>query len=403
MESAEQKPIVFDPLQDESEGILTHYYEMSVKVENPILLTEPERRNRIWRCQLKAKDSLVPETVIIKQVKPEGYAPSAPDAWDTSRFFNDWAGAQFLSTYALEERHGPAFYGGNIEQGFIILEDMGDHASLVEPLLKGDAPAASHALIAFAQRLGWMHASAIGKEELYREIQQDISPQWAEIAVKSPESAQLASEKQVTEFTEICTRLGIEFGEAAKQEFRSVLQQLGNPGPFMTFIHGDPCPDNIFYQGSELRLIDFEFSSFGHALQDGLYGRLPFPTCWCANAVPSEVIQKMEQAYRTQLSVACPEVLDDQQFAQEASFIAASWVLRSMSWHLESALEEDGKWGIAGNRSRILTRLTTFLDTAQNANQLPALCDACVKILARLQSQWTQATLLPVYPAFRAE
>lgn len=403
MEPEEQKPILFDPLQGPVERILTSYHQTSVAIERATLLTEPERRNRIWRCQLKAAESTVPETVIIKQVRPEGYAPSNPEAWDTSRFFKDWAGAQFLSAFAREERHGPSFYGGDIELGFIVLEDLGEHTSLVEPLLKGEAASATEALMAFARRLAGMHASSIGKEAYYREIQREISSAWAEIEVKSPDATLEARVKQVAEFTEICTRLGVEPEETAEQELHTALQRLGEPGPFRTFIHNDPCPDNVFYQAPELRLIDFEFSSFGHALQDGLYGRLPFPTCWCANAVPTEVVQQMEQTYRTALSDSCPEIWDDPRFEQEASAVAASWALGSLRWHLDDALKQDGEWGIAGIRARILTRIKVFLDSARRADQLSALCDVYGKLLAELQSRWHEATPLPVYPAFRTE
>ena len=191
MEPEEQNSIPFDPLQSAAEHLLTRCHQSTVAIARTTLLTDPERRNRIWRwrCQLHATDRLVPKTVIIKQVRPEGYDPSSPQAWDTGRFFNDWAGARFLTECAPDEGHGPAFFGGDVQQGFIILEDMGEHTSLVEPLLQGDATSASEALIAFARRLGRMHACSVGKEAQYREIQRQISPAWAERDVPSADAA----------------------------------------------------------------------------------------------------------------------------------------------------------------------------------------------------------------------
>jgi hypothetical protein len=401
MEPEEQNSIPFGPLQSAVEHILTRYHQSKVAIERATLLTDPQRRNRLWRCQLQAADRFVPQTVIIKQVGPEGYDPSSPQSWDTGRFFNDWAGAQFLHECAPDEGHGPAFYGGDVQQGFIILEDMGEHTSLVEPLLQGDAASASEALIAFARRLGRMHAASVGKEQQYRQIQRQISPAWAEMHVTSAESAPQAKAKQVTAFAQICTRLGVEPTQAAMQELGSLLQRLAEVGPFRTFLHGDPCPDNVFYRAPQLRLIDFEFSSFGHALKDGLYGRLPFPTCWCANTVPSRIVETMENTYRTELSSTCPEALDDQRFTQEACAVAASWVLGSMQWHLETALERDEEWGIAGIRARLLTRMETFLATARSGDQVPALCETHGQLLSELQRRWPEATPLPVYPAFR--
>ena len=403
MKPDEQELIEITPLQKTIERLLTDYHQTPVVLERSTLLTNPARRNRIWRCHLKASAAHVPETVIIKQVKPDGYAPADPASWDTSRFFRDWAGAQFLSAFMREEGHGPAFYGGDVEQGFIVLEDMGEHMSLVAPLLEGDAASANHALLAFARRLGRMHASSVGKEEFYREIQRQISPAWAAIDGKSPEGEREERGKRVGEFTDICTRLGVEAGEDATQDLIGSLTRSTDPGPFKTFIHGDPCPDNVFYRAPELRLIDFEFSSFGHALRDGLYGRWPFPTCWCANAVPAEVLQQMETAYRTELSVACSEVLDEARFAEAASAIAVCLALDVLRWELEGALKQDDSWGIAGTRARILSRIAMFLDLARTAHQLPALCEVYEKILVQLQNRWPEAAPLPVSPAFRTE
>ena len=403
MEPEEQATIPITPLQATIERLLSDYHQTSVTVEYATLLTKPERRNRLWRCHLHAAGGPAPETLIIKQVKPEGYSPTDPASWNTDRFFRDWAGAQFLSAVAREEGHGPAFYGGDVERGFIILEDMGEHTSLVEPLLKGDAAAATQALLAFARRLGRMHVSSLGEEERYREFQRRLSPVWADIDVPTPEKSSEERAKWRAEFTDICAHLGVEAGDVATRELEDALTHLTEPGSFHTFLHGDPCPDNVFYGAPELRLIDFEFSEFGHALRDGLYARLPFPTCWCANTVPFEVVQQIESAYRAELAVACPQILDEARFEQESCVVAAFWTHNIMRWDLEGALKQEEKWGIAGTRDRLLSRIMMFLDTAHNAHQMPALCEVYAKILDQLQSLWPDATPLPIYPAFRVE
>src|SRR5262249_23136753 len=111
MNPSEPAPIVFDPLKPSAERILQNYYESAVHIAAAELLTEPDRRDRIWRCALDAAGSQSPAAVIAKQVAPTGYEPDNPDADDTRRFFSDWAGAQFLSQ-ACEELHGPRFFGG---------------------------------------------------------------------------------------------------------------------------------------------------------------------------------------------------------------------------------------------------------------------------------------------------
>lgn len=401
MEPEVQKTIVFDALQSAAERILTGHFGSEVVIAQATLMTDPERRNRAWRCRLTATGAGIPETVVIKQACPDRYDPANVEAGGTDGFFNDWAGAQFLSEVAPEERHGPMFYGGDLDLGFIVLEDLGEHNSLVGPLLEGDADSATEALIAFTTRLGGMHASAMGKEAHYRAIRHNLSPDWAAKGLPSPEAQQESRDRRVRDFVELCGGLGIAVGEAAQQDLHTALKRVDEPGPFRTFVHCDPCPDNDFYLAPDLRLIDFEFSSFGHALRDGLYGRLPFPTCWCANTIPADVVQKMEAAYRAELAKICPEIAEEGRFLQEAAAIAAFWTQVTLQWHLKAALEEDGKWGIAGTRARILSRLLMVLDTARSADHIPALCEVYAALLAELQNRWPDATPLPLYPAFR--
>src|SRR5262249_24245809 len=52
--------------------------------------------------------------------------------------------------------------------------------------------------------------------------------------------------------------------------------RLSDPGPWLTLIHGDPCPDNSLLVGEHVRLIDYEFSQPSHALLDRTYWRLDF-------------------------------------------------------------------------------------------------------------------------------
>ncbi|MCW3053971.1 MAG: phosphotransferase, partial [Chthonomonadales bacterium] len=274
---------------------------------------------------------------------------------------------------------------------------------LVKQLLEGDADSSHVALVALARRLGAMHASAMGKDAQSRAIRHNLSPEWVANGIKSPEAQQEAREKQASNFADSCRGLGIEVDEAAQQELLAALLRVDEPGPFLTFLHCDPCPDNDFYQDGELRLIDFEFSAFGHALRDGIYGRLPFPTCWCANTVPAATVREMEDAYRLELADVCPEIREDERFLEEATAVAASWTIGTVQWHLKEALEEDRTWGIAGTRARIFTRITMLLDTARSADQMPALCSVLEKALTELQSRWPEATPLPLYPAFRSD
>jgi hypothetical protein len=154
-----------------------------------------------------------------------------------------------------------------------------------------------------------------------------------------------------------------------------------NPGPFRAYIHGDPCPDNVFFTGEQLRLIDFEFGCLGHALLDGAYGRMMFPTCWCANRLPRTLLTQMESWYRAVLAAVCPEAEDDRVFEPALVHACASWVVNTLSWHLEGALREDRPWGIATMRPRLLARLEACIATAEEFDQLPAVRGTASRLL----------------------
>jgi hypothetical protein len=242
-----------------------------------------------------------------------------------------------------------------------------------------------------------MHAGAVGREEEYDAILRAIHP-----AARSRGTAQRSQQLDATidQVHGWLTEVGVDLPEAARREVRGVYEAIFGPGPFRTFIHTDPCPDNVFYDGDALRLIDFEYSRFGHALQDGLYCRVPFPTCWCSNRVPPDVVAQVEQAYRRELAAACPAALDDELFYTSVVDVTAFWACECLRW-LEETLKEDHEWGIAGVRSRILSRLATFIEVAGTYERLLALRATCEQALASLVRRWPEGQPLPVYPAFR--
>ena len=89
---------------------------------------------------------------------------------------------------------------------------------------------------------------------------------------------------------------------------------LENPGPWLALIHGDPCPDNAVIVGNGVRLIDYESARPAHALIDGIYLRMGFPTCWCAGQIPSSVVERIESVYRTEIGKSIPIALDARAF-----------------------------------------------------------------------------------------
>jgi hypothetical protein len=358
-------------------------------------LTEKGRRNRVLRCRNLSGGA--PSSVIIKQVVGDSYDPDNTASWDSRRFFSDWAGAAFLSTLPSVPSHSPRFYVGDRVRGFFVLEDLGAHRSLVEPLLEVNAAHAHTALLTFATTLGTLHAATCGQAARFERLWRAIHPK----AVLSPPAGEEFSER-TTRLQPLLDRLEVRSEVHFRQEVEMVLRTVESPGPFLAYIHGDPCPDNVFFLREQLRLIDFEFGRFGHALLDATYGRMLFPTCWCANRLPRVVVTQMEAAYRAALIRGCPEAQEDRVFEATLVSACAFWVFNTLSWQLEGVLQEDRTWGIATVRSRLLARLEAFIATADDFGYLPAMRGTASRVLEVLRTRWPETPPLPLYPAFRA-
>lgn len=386
----------YAPLLTAAAGVLAQTLGHAVQLSQVTRLTQPGRRNVLLRCQVLSGSG--PLSLIIKKVESQVEHPDQSDMWDVQRFWSDWAGAQFLSTLPGHSPHGPRFYGGDRAEGFILLEDLGPHSSLVEPLLNEEPVHATRALLLYATRLGAMHADTIGQAARFTRLWRTLTPHAVTLA---HEVESLLD--QVLQLRMHLEALGVRIQVAFAEEVASLLAAMTTPGPFWAYIHGDPCPDNVLYTAEQARLIDFEFGQFGHALRDGTYARMCFPTCWCANRLPEALVLQVEAAYRATLVPGCPAAEDDRLFHDALVQACGYWMLRTLVQHLPSALDEDRPWGIATIRPRLVSRLEAFITTAEAYHRLPAVQATVHRVLKVIRQRWPETPPLPVYPAFRQD
>lgn len=191
--------------------------------------------------------------------------------------------------------------------------------------------------------------------------------------------------------------------EKLNNEIEAILKAVKLPGPFLAYIHCDPCPDNLFDLGDQYRLIDFEWGHFGHMLLDVIHPRMMWPSCWCANRLPDETIAKMENSYRSLLVQACPQVQEDSVWELGLVQMCGITFLNRLAWDLEEALQEDRKRGIATNRQRMLAQIEAFIKTAETFGKLPALQGTASHLFTSLQKQWADTTPLKLFPSFNLE
>jgi hypothetical protein len=285
---------------DDAARLMSQHFQKSIHFSKVIEISEPERRNVILRLQLDNPSTAMPQTLILKKNSIEKQifecGESETENEQLSRFAHDWAGIEFLTQ--IGNHHGPLFYAGSLEHKFIIIEDLGlAHPSLVGPLTREysatNVKDAKSALFAYVRRLGTMHADTAGKSDQFVSILKRIYPEALRFNYIPTADAE-----------RIINQLKILTGHESReltQEIKDILDFSQLTNEFTVFLHGDICPDNVYYQNNIMRFIDFEFGDFGNALVDGVYLRMHMPSCWCSKAVPAEIVTEMEAVYRDAL------------------------------------------------------------------------------------------------------
>lgn len=397
---------------DEASKLISLYFKKTVTFSKVIQLSEPDRRNMLLRLLIDHPQEGIPKTIILKQTAADTHkfdfdTPQGErEIEKLSRFAHDWAGIEFLT--AVGSDHAPHFYAGSLEHQFILIEDLGlSHPSLVGPLTRAPSIAntqeATYALLAYVRRVGKMHVDTFGKSNQFISILQRISPRALRF--------NLLSEVDVSDMLKQFKALIGEDSRELGNEIQSVYEFSKSHGDFHVLLHGDTCPDNVFYQGNEIKLIDFEFCDFGNALIDGVYLRMNMPSCWCSKAVPPAVLSQMEAAYREELKKGISASLDDAVYNKQLIYACAYWLIRTISTMVvereliaqTGPLEADSQWDSLDNglRPRILSRLEIFITSSKQTGHLPKFCEASMHLLSRLKKLWPQSRSIDVFPVFK--
>jgi hypothetical protein len=378
------------------EQVLTARFGGKARLGQGMALNE---RTHVARFPVLEAPAECPATVIVKgwtAWDDQTYEPESKDPWSpSSRLFNDWAALQFLSEVMGDSSPAPRYVTGDRAIGFFVMEDIGSGIDPAQALLGNDPRQAEALILELAASLGRMHAATAGQKATYEKLRTELGPVSPWIADRN--------RALISDWLASLEKLGIKPRPGIQQDLDRVLQALIDPGPFLAFNHGDPCPDNWRNINGRLRLFDFETSGFRHALQDGVYGRMHFPSCWCVNRFPPEIPLAMERAYRSDLVKGVPEAADDRLFNRAVAEICAFWVLAACVWYkLPELMEKDGEWGISTLRQRIIVRSGIFAELTASTGHLQALGETVAELREFLRSRWPpEAEAMPLYPAFQ--
>jgi hypothetical protein len=343
-------------------------------------------RSFVHRVDLTSDDADAPQTVVVKQAHPykdQVYDPDSKDSHPAFGLLNDWAGLAYLDEQA-PSGPWPRFYGGDRASGTIVLEDLGS-ARQIDHVLQGeDSQEAEDVLMAFVQALAEMHCATAGSTDRYHEIRSALGPRVVRDHVR-----------RIRTFEDALTEQGIT-APGLSLELERCAEALANPGPFLAYTHGDPCPDNCLVLDGKVWLLDFEWAEVRHALIDGVFPWIHFPSCWCVNRLPGDLPERLLNSYRDRLVEGIPEASDDDLFG--VGLLAAS--VAGFVNNFGGVFEEDRKWGISTVRQRCLMRVGILERTAESYGY-PAIADASARLSERIHELWSDVEPMPIYPAFR--
>lgn len=385
-----------------AEVIVATRYGGSVRLSREDVLRQ-KYRNHVLRCTVEDAPDGSPQSVILKNVEGEGDAAYDPTndthggtAW---RFYNEWAGNRFLDALGLETPLSAGLIGGDRQAGLIVLQDLGKEGKSLADCMQGASQEELEtALISYAASLGRLHAATTGKEEEFMSMRRECG---GTEKGRAGEGKRWRTETVAT-FRTLCTTVEVTLPEGFESEADLVEKTIDNPGAFWAFSPGDACPDNHRLTESRyVRFFDFEFAGFTHAFLAAAYFYLPFPTCWCVNRLPGEMVLKMERAYREELATGCPEALDDAIFYPALLSACAFWTITTLTWGWEGMLEKDNTWGISTLWQRHLLRLSNFAEMSQQHNMFPALGETARLLRDALRERFADVEEMPLYQPFR--
>lgn len=358
-------------------------------------LSNFEEHPHVVRLTVAQAPTSAPSTVILKRWRAEGEERYDP-GFSAIGLHNDWASMEFLANIMGDESPGPRVYVGNMDEGYIVMEDLTGPDSLAHALQNGTSAEAAQALVMYGELLGRLHGKTAGHLDLYIEMRKRLKTGY-----------HFLPENYFEIFEGIIAALkgsAIDVPPVALRDIQEAASILSQPGEFTAFTHGDPVFSNIINHQGHWRLIDFEAARLRHALYEGAYLRMLFPTSGLlyVNRIPESIWHPAEAAYRATLSEYLPAAKDISCYGSAITAACAFWILSFCGSWLERAMGGESDPGrLSHIRQCIIARCELFVATTQEFQSMVNLGEFIASLTDELRSQWPQSDCeLPLYPAF---
>jgi Ser/Thr protein kinase RdoA (MazF antagonist) len=362
---------------------------------------------------LPAAEQRVAETLLTRALGVPAAVQAAESLWDRGHVFRlrlasgrtvilkrkrrQWPiGGQLFGDElaALDYLNGmpvpvaPRLLGADPQAGLLLMEDLGDGATLADSLMAAGRERVQAELVAYARALGSVHAWSMNHAGEAAGVRarhgpgDEAGPRWRDAVQRGREP-----------FLTAAAGLGVATHGVA-EEIDQVHRIIVGTS-YLGLVHGDPCPDNVRLIDGTCRIVDYEYAGWGPVAYDAAYLLAPFPSCWCFARLPDAVAGPAVEAYRASLETAGIELGPDWESATTA-VLAAAFLGRGQMF-AEAVDRDDDDWGTTTMRPRLLAWLHAFAGRAGDGT-LPRLQATAAAMQDRLAERWA-GVRIPDYPS----
>ena len=293
----------------------------SLKYEIRLAKCTKFKKKRLFRCWFADGPSSLPKMFLVKMARDTEREPYNPKsdcvgspAW---KLFNEWAALQFLGQIDGTRTLAPQFIAGDVAHGLIAFEYVPKARTFRDILRNTNAHERRCTLLAHAQAMGRMHGATYGKKH-----------QWLHLRTNLGTFNQVGTDTFdgiLRSFHRLATFVDQPVSVAVETELSELKEMLSDAERFSALRHVDIAPQNYLLLDDSVKLVDFEYSDYGHFLLDAPLGPYPFPVRWECDEV---LTREIESVYRTELASGFPGALDDGIYFKGILTAWIYWLLR---------------------------------------------------------------------------
>ncbi|MGV3724146.1 MAG: hypothetical protein ACO1SX_24905, partial [Actinomycetota bacterium] len=307
--------------------------------------------------------------------------------------YTDWASLAFLREISAAADLTPVLLGGDEAGAQYLLEDLGPSISLDDVLRSTDSGAAHSTLEALARAYARLHAATVGHERRFLALRAGLPS--GDAQGRAAEAARWTAAR--SKLDEWLAALDVLTPNGLDAELDLIAGRYTEPGPWLTFTHGDPAPTNNHVYGDTVRLLDFEYGAYRHALYDLSAWNVLCP-------LPEPVVAAMQSAYRTELAPSLSQIRDDAHFHEEWALLCAFRALAILSWVPPKVLEQNWPWADEWTaREAVIAAISRLEAVARGVSPLECVHEAARRAKSALLLRFPEHQgALPHWPALTA-